>query len=40
MGWRQMAAEAPSGPKVRLAMDGYAAHQRDNTDAPGRGRLA
>jgi len=37
MGWHQMAAEAPSGPNVRLAMGGYALINMNNTDNPGRG---
>jgi quercetin dioxygenase-like cupin family protein len=43
MGWHQMAAEAPSGPSVRLAMGGYALINMNNTDmnntnAAGEGR--
>jgi len=32
MGWHQMAAEAPSGPSVRLAMGGYALINMFNTE--------
>ena len=36
MGWHQMAAEAPSGPSVRLAMGGYPLINMNNTaDASG-----
>ena len=33
MSWHQMAAEAPSGPSVRLAMGGYPLINMNNTDA-------
>jgi len=35
MGWHQMAAEAPSGPSVRLAMGGYPFINMNNTENPG-----
>jgi len=34
MSWHQMAAEAPSGPSVRLAMGGYELINMNNTDNP------
>ena len=37
MGWHQMAAEAPSGPNVRLAFGGYQLINMNNTTAGGRG---
>jgi mannose-6-phosphate isomerase-like protein (cupin superfamily) len=37
MSWHQMAAEAPSGPNVRLAMGGYQLINMGNTVNPGRG---
>jgi len=40
MSWHQMAAEAPSGPNVRLAMGGYQLINMGNTENPGRGRGA
>jgi quercetin dioxygenase-like cupin family protein len=36
MSWHEMAAEAPSGPSVRLAMGGYNLINMQNTDAPRR----
>jgi len=38
MTWHQMAAEAPSGPNVRLAMGGYQLINMNNTDNPGQAR--
>jgi hypothetical protein len=38
MTWHQMAAEAPSGPNVRLAMGGYQLINMNNTVNPARGR--
>jgi hypothetical protein len=35
MTWHQMAAEAPSGPSVRLAMGGYALINMNNTENSG-----
>ena len=35
MGWHQMAAEAASGPSVRLAMGGYGFINMNNTQSPG-----
>jgi len=35
MTWHQMAAEAPSGPNVRLAMGGYPLINMNNTGTPG-----
>jgi len=40
MTWHQMAAEAPSGPNVRLAMGGYQLINMQNTVNPGAGRGA
>lgn len=37
MTWHQMAAEAPSGPNVRLAMGGYQLINMNNTENPPRG---
>ena len=37
MMWHQMAAEATSGPSVRLAMGGYQLINMNNTETPGRG---
>lgn len=34
MSWHEMAAEAPSGPSVRLALGGYNLINMQNTDAP------
>jgi hypothetical protein len=34
MSWHEMAAEAPSGPSVRLAMGGYALINMFNTQQP------
>ena len=34
MSWHQMAAEAPSGPSVQLAMGGYPLINMNNTDSP------
>ena len=34
MGWHQMAAVAPSGPSVRLAMGGYQFINMNNTETP------
>ena len=34
MSWHQMAAEAPSGPSVRLAMGGYQLINMNNTENP------
>ena len=36
MSWHEMAAEAPSGPSVRLALGGYNLINMQNTDAPRR----
>jgi len=36
MSWHEMAAEAPSGPSVRLAMGGYALINMFNTEEPAR----
>ena len=38
MMWHQMAAQAPSGPNVRLAMGGYQLINMTNTQNPGQGR--
>ena len=38
MGWHQMAAEALSGPSVRLAMGGYQLINMNNTETTGAGR--
>ena len=38
MTWHQMAAEAPSGPNVRLAMGGYQLINMNNTATPAAGR--
>jgi hypothetical protein len=38
MTWHQMAAEAPSGPNVRLAMGGYQLINMNNTQNPAGGR--
>ena len=38
MGWHQMAAEAPSGPNVRLAFGGYQLINMNNTATAGRGQ--
>jgi hypothetical protein len=38
MMWHQMAAQAPSGPNVRLAMGGYQLINMTNTQNPGPGR--
>jgi len=40
MSWHEMAAEAPSGPSVRLALGGYNLINMQNTDAPRRPRAA
>jgi mannose-6-phosphate isomerase-like protein (cupin superfamily) len=40
MSWHEMAAEAPSGPSVRLALGGYNLINMQNTDAPRRPRPA
>jgi quercetin dioxygenase-like cupin family protein len=40
MSWHQMAAEAPSGPNVRLAMGGYQLINMNNTEQPPQGRGA
>jgi len=40
MSWHEMAAEAPSGPSVRLAMGGYALINMFNTDKPPQGGAA
>jgi len=34
MSWHEMAAEAPSGPNVRLAMGGYNLINMFNTETP------
>jgi hypothetical protein len=36
MSWHEMAAEAPSGPSVRLAMGGYSLINMFNTEEPAR----
>ena len=40
MSWHEMAAEAPSGPSVRLALGGYNLINMQNTDAPRPARAA
>jgi hypothetical protein len=34
MSWHEMAAEAPSGPSVRLALGGYSLINMQNTENP------